>query len=173
MGGTIARRRLVALTCSVLVVAALGTACGKTNVGGCTDIGCDSAILAEFPINTVGAGAGAVVARVCLDGTCRTARGVLDPHTTRFGGTRGDHVFQSGIEVRLNESSISVQLRLPDEPYDDVTSHDMLVELQVAGNQAVTLEEERKFTRSNPNGVNCEPTCWFADLSPSTTSPDA
>jgi hypothetical protein len=121
-------------------------------------------IVGRFPLDVVGSFHGAFESRMCLDGTCRTARGVLDPHEGSLGQTVNRFV-QSGVEVTAFEDEIEVQMNLPTGRYDDVTSHRIVVELTRENQDPLAIDTQTRFERNQPNGAACGPTCWLADLS--------
>jgi hypothetical protein len=163
-GATARARSALAAACLVVAALPFGAACGKTNSGGgCTEIGCESAIRATIPFDSAGARTGPVATSMCLDGTCRNARGTVAP---RHGGRdlEGAGFRQSGIDVTVDDHEFEVKLSLGHVDYDNVTPHEIRVEFQIGGNETVILERAGPLERFDPNGVNCEPTCWQAEL---------
>jgi len=91
----------------------------------------------------------------------------MDPHEGPKGQLRRNHFRVAGLEVTAAESTVNVELMLPNEPYDDVATHQIVAELSIGDAPPVVIDEEFVFGRLEPNGPSCSPTCWVAEVTAS------
>jgi hypothetical protein len=125
-------------------------------LGGCNDIACANQVTAQFAVD-LGSGDRAVRARVCFDGSCRGASGILSTGgPTHFGGPP--------LAVELERQHIEVVLDLGDGVFDGSKVHRLVAELDVQGHEPVVLERDARLIGDEPGGVGCG-YCWRARLS--------
>lgn len=141
------RRTLLAIPIAILTLA--GTACSPF---GCTDAGCESGVVFTLDRNLVMDTEYRVEACVddrCVDGVLQVGNGA--------DGTDGPLSLVIGVDQD------SVFYRLDDAQVRG--THDVSLTVHGAdGELLVDWEGSAEFTRSQPNGPFCEPTCWLAEI---------
>ena len=156
--------RLVSRTTgSLLLILGLpgGVACDG---GGCTEAGCESTVIMTFPDIKIGRQGRHVEAMMCLDGECREAQGRV---TWGHDVTDADYSMSIGVtpprpgrEVR---DGVDITWFLSNGDYDEVTPHELSVEVQAGGTEYAS-EQSVRLTENQPNGSGCPPTCWSAQV---------
>ena len=130
-------RLLCAATTAVSFLSILGAAFvggGCSDGGYCTDIGCSNAVSVSL-VHRFDPVAGAAYVRVCAEGQCERV----------------------GLDRRTGGASLSVQ-----EP----SERDVELDVTVVGRNGQTLARDTQtatLEKVQPNGPDCEPTCYEAD----------
>lgn len=157
--------------CSRLALVAMAmlfaVACGSASTPGdggdppvdrgavCTDIGCESGVTFTLTRDLVTEEAYEVEA--CVGDLCRTATlEVPAPDDGPFAGV------QEGA-LGLNTDADSVSLRLPEGDWSGTHRVSLLVR-DSGGEVVAETERDADFERMQPNGPDCPPTCWRAEV---------
>ena len=128
--------------------------CGLLPIA-CTDAGCESGVRFSLDQDLVAETEYRVVA--CVDDEC--AEGVLEVPPPDDGPFTG--VSDGPISLFVDTDSVFYsldQLQLPGAHHVSLTVHGPGDEL------LAEWEGTPEFERTLPNGPNCEPTCWLAEV---------
>jgi len=132
---------------AALLIVALLAGCA------CTAVGCDNRLRLhpgfdlQFDV--------AYEVEACIDGSCNEA--VLEQQA----GDSWD--LEDGLTLRADEDNID--LALGDGDFSGMHAVTFTVR-DPSGAVLASFDGPIEFTRTQPNGQFCEPTCWSADIGP-------
>lgn len=144
----------------LLLVGCSGEAPGASVPRPCAQAGCDSQVTFIFPRFTAMLNRYAsLTVEACLDNRC--AQGVLP--TGRCQG-EGDLLVTSGLGCRSD--AIIYHLAPSQEDLAASSRHTATLTIVAQDKTILLLEEVERvsFTRVQPNGPDCPPTCYQADI---------
>lgn len=121
----------------------------------CTQIGCESAITFLVPHDLVAEESYEVEACVGVRCSTETLEVPAPAHGPYVGVDAGD--------ITLMIDTDRVLLRLPEQDWSG-THEVSLVVRDASGTILTDAETETDFERQQPNGPDCPPTCWFAEV---------
>lgn len=146
--------RLVAL--AILTAVVMGTS-GCSGNGGCTDIGCGSQVVFWTDADLQATVAYDVEA--CVDDVCESATLEVPEDRVAEGVVPSIEVGALGLETDRDV----VYFGLPDGNWSG--SHQFsLVIRDAAGTIVADITQTGRFERMQPNGPDCPPVCWMADI---------
>jgi len=152
----------MALLASLFVVT-----CGGTEERSCTLIGCLSGAWLRIQALSSPAGLAGATVTVCRNDQCRTAPLPPAPASSgvganvQFPGT--DAVVGTLWWDESGTVDLDLEWREPGEVQDG--DHFVVTLMDIAGNVSTLLDKYATYHRVAPNGEDCAPVCWIAELS--------
>lgn len=152
------RRALAVGVASMTLAVGCSLPGGAEPPGGvaCTMIGCESAVAFQLSADLENGVRYRVQA--CLEGLCE-AETVEVP----VGGAEGGAVARRVGSIDLGTETNRILLILPEGEFGGARRVSLRV-VDERGDVLVDAEAVAELERQQPNGPNCPPVCWFAEL---------
>lgn len=149
-------RRFLAAGSTPLATLALVAGCALLPLE-CSAAGCENVVvfsLADDLRNGI-----TYQVEACVDDRCTTATMEVPDQD----GEDGPHTGQQQGDITLRTDLDEITLQLPDGDYGG--TRQLSLTIMADGHDLVAATAVVEFVRDSPNGANCPPHCWRADLS--------
>lgn len=152
--GAVQKAVAVVVALAAVGLAASLSACSSGTA--CTEAGCGSQI--TFQVEYELEAGESYLVEACVDDYCRTQ--TLEVPEDRDGALPVTEADGFGLQTERD----IIYLALPDERDWGGTRVATLTVRDIEGRVVSELEGDADFERFQPNGPNCPPTCWLAEV---------